>query len=389
MTQAMNAIFANRVFTGAEMLPGRFVCIADGRIIGIEQTRPVGVPVLTLADDVVLSPGFVDLQVNGGGGVLFNDCMDAGGLAHIAAAHRKSGTTSILPTVISGCREQLRTAMRVVAAAIEAGVPGIIGVHLEGPFLNPERRGIHPAASIAVMSEADLDLLCAPFPGALLITLAPEMVPPEAIGRLVRAGRIVFAGHTNAGFAQAEDALDQGLSGFTHLFNAMSQLSVREPGAVGAALTDQRAHAGIILDGLHVHPAAARLALASMGPERLFLVSDAMATAGSDVTEFDFDGRRIRLVDGKLTDAAGTLAGAHLTMANAVSNSVNRLGCGLADALRMATSTPADCIGQPVGCIKLGYSADMVALDAKLRPIQVWTRGKQVLTDRPDIPGNR
>lgn len=385
----MNAIFASQVFTGTEMLPSQFVCIADGRIAGIEKTQPVGVPVLILADDVVLSPGFVDLQVNGGGGVLFNDCMDADGLARIAAAHRNSGTTSILPTLISGCREQLRTAMQVVAAAIDAGVPGIIGLHLEGPFLNPERRGIHPAASIVAMSEADLALLCEPFPGALLITLAPEMVPPGAIERLVGAGRIVFAGHTNTRFAQAQAALDQGLSGFTHLFNAMSQLTVREPGAVGAALTDRRAQAGIILDGLHVHPAAARLALASMGPERLFLVSDAMATAGSDVTEFDFHGRRIRLVDGRLTDVAGTLAGAHLTMAEAVRNSVKLLDCGLTDALHMATSTPAKCISQSIGHIKLGYKADLVALDAKLRPIQVWNGGKQVLTDRPDSPGNR
>jgi N-acetylglucosamine-6-phosphate deacetylase len=386
---AVKAIFARRMFTGTEMLSDRFVCISDGRIAAIEETRPAATPVLSLAEDVVLSPGFVDLQVNGGGGVLFNDCMDVDALARMAAAHRRWGTTSILPTVISGSREQLRTAMRTVAAAIGDGMPGIVGLHLEGPFLNPERRGIHPAASIIAMSEADLDLLCEPFPGVLLITLAPEMVPPGAIERLVEAGRIVFAGHTQAGFVQCEAALDQGLSGFTHLFNAMSQLTVREPGAVGAALTDGRAYAGIILDGLHVHPATARIALASIGPEQLFMVSDAMATAGSDITEFEFDFRRIRLVNGKLTDDAGTLAGAHLTIAEAVGNSLKLLGCELADALRMATSTPATCIGQPIGHIKVGYRANLVALDAKLRPVHVWTGGKQVLADRPGIPGDR
>ena len=366
------------------MLTDRFVLIADQSIAGIEKTRPADMPVLYLADDVVLSPGFVDLQVNGGGSVLFNDAMDAAGLARICAAHQRAGTTSILPTVISGSREQLRTAMAVVAAAIHAGSEGIIGLHLEGPFLNPDRRGIHPAASIARMSEADMALLCEPFPGKLLITLAPERVPAGAIARLTASGRIVFAGHTMASFAQARAALEEGLAGFTHLFNAMSQLTAREPGAVGAALTDRRARAGIILDGLHVHPAAAQLALAAMGPERLFLVSDAMATvgatAGADIAGFSFDGKRIRLADNRLTDDAGTLAGAHLTMAEAVRNAVGLLGCGLEDALRMATSTPASCVrlGERIGHIGPGYAADMVALDADLRPAGVWAAGRTI-----------
>jgi N-acetylglucosamine-6-phosphate deacetylase len=375
MTLVEHAISAHQVFTGTEMLSDRYVRICDGTIAAIEESRPAGLAVLTLARDVVLSPGFVDLQVNGGGGILFNDCMDAAGLACIAAAHRQSGTTSILPTVISGSREQLRTAMRVVATAMAEDVPGIIGLHLEGPFLNPERRGIHPSASILSMSEADLDLLCEPFPGVLAITLAPEMVPPGAIKRLVEAGRIVFAGHTAASFAQCEAAMEEGLSGFTHLFNAMSQLTVREPGAVGAALTDSQAYAGIILDGLHVHPATAALALASMGPGRLFLVSDAMATTGSEITEFGFDSRRIKLVDGKLTDASGTLAGAHLTMAQAVRNSVELLGCEPADALRMATSTPAGALGAAAGHIRIGATANLVALDTNFEPTKIWVRG--------------
>ena len=375
-----HAIFARRVFTGRAMLTDQFVAIEGRTIAAVAAVRPAGLPLRWLDDGWVLAPGFVDLQVNGGGGVLFNGAMDAAGLAQIAAAHLRAGTTSILPTVISGSRRQLQAAMAVVGQAIQAGSAGIIGLHLEGPFLNPDRRGIHPAASIAALTGADMEVLCDDFAGKLLVTLAPERVPAGSIARLTAAGRIVFAGHTAASFAQSEAALDEGLAGFTHLFNAMSQLTPREPGAVGAALTDGRACAGIILDGLHVHPVAARLALAAMGPGRLFFVSDAMATIGADIAEFDFDARRIRLIDGKLTDAAGTLAGAHLTLADAVRNGVRLLQCSLDDALRMATSTPAACIGlaDRIGHIRPGYTADLVALDADLRPSAVWTAGRAV-----------
>ncbi len=382
---AEHAIFASRVFTGTAMLTDRFVTIAGKAITEIREHAPPGLAVLRLPEHAVLSPGFVDLQVNGGGGVLFNDAIDAAGLARIATAHLLSGTTSILPTLISGSRDQLRAAMTVAAAAIRSGCGGIAGLHLEGPFLAPERRGIHPAAAMTALSDADLESLCADFPAPLLITLAPERAPAGAVARLAASGRIVFAGHTAASFAEATDALDAGLTGFTHLFNAMSQLTVREPGAVGAALTDKRAHAGIILDGLHVHPAAARLALTAMGPERLFLVSDAMPTVGADIAEFSFDGRRIRLRDSRLTDDAGTLAGAHLTMAQAVRNAVRLLPCGLADALRMATSTPAAVIGlgHRIGHIGPGFAADLVVLDADLQPAGVWYQGQAVPISAP------
>ncbi len=375
-----HAIFARRVFTGRAMLTDQFVGIEGRTIAAVATVRPAGLPLRWLDDGWVLAPGFVDLQVNGGGGVLFNGAMDPAGLARIAAAHLRAGTTSILPTVISGSRRQLQAAMAVVGQAIQAESAGIIGLHLEGPFLNPDRRGIHPAASIAALTGADMEVLCGDFAGKLLVTLAPERVPAGSIARLTAAGRIVFAGHTAASFSQSEAALDEGLAGFTHLFNAMSQLTPREPGAVGAALIDGRACASIILDGLHVHPAAARLALAAMGPGRLFFVSDAMATIGADIAEFDFDARRIRLIDGKLTDAAGTLAGAHLTLADAVRNGVRLLQCSLDDALRMATSTPAACIGlaDRIGHIRPGYTADLVALDADLRPSAVWTAGRAV-----------
>jgi len=380
----MHAIFAHRVFTGTTMLTDRFVTIEGTTISDITEKPPARLPVVHLPAEAILSPGFVDLQVNGGGGVLFNDSINPAGLARIVGAHRLAGTTSILPTLISGSRDQLHAAMAVVAAAIQDGVGGIVGLHLEGPFLAPERRGIHPIASITALSTADLDLLCGDFPGRLLLTLAPERAPPGAIARLVAAGRIVFAGHTQASFAQTVDALDAGLTGFTHLFNAMSPLTTREPGAVGAALTDKRAFAGIILDGLHVHPATSRLALAAMGPERLFLVSDAMPTVGADSVEFCFGGKHIRLQDGRLTDDAGTLAGAHLTLAEAVANAKKLLGCAVEDALRMATATPAAAIGMgdSTGHIGPGYRADMVALGDDLRPIQVWHSGQALCLAR-------
>jgi N-acetylglucosamine-6-phosphate deacetylase len=381
MTEAAHhAIFARRLFAGRAMLADRFVTIADTTILSVSEVEPPGLPVLQLAADCVLSPGFVDLQVNGGGGILFNDRLDATGLSRIAEAHRRTGTTSMLATLISGSRRQLREALEIVGAAIRAECPGIVGLHLEGPFLAAERRGIHPAASVEAMTPDDLDPLCGDFPGPLLVTLAPERALGGAIQRLTTSGRIVFAGHTAASFVELQVALDEGLAGFTHLFNAMSQMTAREPGAIGAALTDARARAGIILDGLHVHPALARLALAAMGPERLFLVSDAMPTVGSDTTEFHFDGKRIRLVDGRLADEQGTLAGAHLTMAEAVGNAVRLLGCGLEDALRMATSTPASVIGlgDRIGHVGVGYRADMVALDTDLQPIKVWASGRAI-----------
>jgi N-acetylglucosamine-6-phosphate deacetylase len=375
-----HAIIASRVFTGTEMLRDRAVVIESGMVAAVLPQPPEGVPCIRLAQDRLLAPGFVDLQVNGGGGVLFNDSIDAEGLGQIAAAHRSRGTTSILPTLISGTRAQLRQAMETAAAAIAAGLPGIVGLHLEGPFLNPARRGIHPAKAIVTPTEADLRRLAGAFPAPLLLTLAPEMLPLAAIARLAAAGRIVFAGHTEASAEQAMAALDAGITGFTHLFNAMSQLSARAPGAVGAALAHPAARAGIILDGHHVHPAAARAALASMGPERLFLVSDAMPTAGSSIEEFQLGDTRIRLLDGRLVDAAGTLAGAHLTLDAAVRNAVRLLGCPVADALRMATSTPATGIGlgSTIGHIRPGCRADLVALDGELCPVAVWAGGMRM-----------
>jgi N-acetylglucosamine-6-phosphate deacetylase len=327
----------------------------------------------------VLAPGFIDLQVNGGGGVLFNDAPDAATLRRIASAHAHAGTTAILPTLISGTRRQLHAALAAVRAALAAGVAGIAGLHLEGPFIAPARRGIHPADAVTAMTDDDLNFLTESFPAPLLITLAPDVVPGGRIRRLVSAGAIVFAGHTDATYGEAIAGFEAGISGVTHLYNAMSGFVPRAPGMVGAALDRAAVFAGIIVDGHHSHYASVRIAFAAKGPDALFLVTDAMATTASDSTGFVLNGECIHLHEGKLVNDAGTLAGAHLTMADAVRNAVCRAGLPLEAALRMATHTPARAIGlADRGRIAPGCLADFVVLDPELRVAAVWQHGMRL-----------
>lgn len=373
----MSTIRAARLFDGTRFLDARDVVLEGGRIAAV---RPAGGgSASALPEGAILVPGFVDLQVNGGGGLMLQDEPSAERMRHIAHAHARAGSTTIMPTLISGTREVMAATLAAARAALEAGTPGVAGVHLEGPFISIARRGIHPAAQMTVPGEQDIAALCAPFPGRLLVTLAPEMVAPAIVARLVAAGVIVFAGHTDGTFEQVSAGLDAGISGFTHLYNAMSPLTGRAPGAVGAALDHPSARAGIIADGLHVHAASIRVALRCLGPERLFLVSDAMATAASEATQFEVYGITITLRDGRLTDANGTLAGAHLTMGEAVATAVRDIGIPLDDALRMATATPADTIGRKdIGRIARGASGDLVALDRKLAVAAVWQGGERI-----------
>ena len=373
----MKTLRAPRLFDGERFHDAADVVLDGGRIAAI---RPAGSgPADTLPDGCVLAPGFIDLQVNGGGGVMLNDDPTPETLRRIARAHARAGTTTLLPTLISGTRPLLAATLGAARAALADGVPGVAGLHLEGPFLAPARRGIHPLAAMTTPTEADLALLCAPFPGHLLVTLAPDVVPPDTVARLVAAGVIVFAGHTDGTFEQIQAGLAAGIAGFTHLYNAMSPLAVRAPGAVGAALDSGSARAGIIADGLHVHAAAIRVALRCLGPARLFLVSDAMATAASDVTSFELYGQTITLTDGRLTNQGGTLAGAHLTMAEAVQTAIRDIGLLPEDALRMATRTPAEALGRSdIGRLARGARADLVMLDPSWRPAAVWQTGERL-----------
>ena len=375
----MIALRAARLFDGRHEHADAVLLIEDGRIRGITADAPPGVPVEELHEDAILAPGFIDLQVNGGGGIMFNDETSADGLAHIAAAHARAGTTSILPTLISTDRAHMARALEAVREALANDVPGIAGLHLEGPFITSARRGIHPLDKVATFTPHDLDMLRAAFPAPMLVTLAPDMVAADDIAALVAAGIVVFAGHTDASWEQARAGFAAGIRGATHLFNAMSPMMGRTPGMVGAVLDDGHAYAGIIVDGHHVHAAALRIALNALGAERLFLVSDAMATAASEVTGFMLAGERISLHDGKLTNDHDTLAGAHLTMAEAVRNLVAMTGTDWTTALRMATATPAECIGMnDRGVIALGARADLVVLDDDLQVLEVWQEGRRI-----------
>jgi N-acetylglucosamine-6-phosphate deacetylase len=376
-----HAVAAARLFTGEAMLTDHAVLIEAGRVLDVVPTPGVAANAERLADDVVLAPGFIDAQVNGGGGVLFNDSPDLPTLRRIVRAHRRFGTTALLPTLITDTDDKLRQAVATVAAALADGEPGIAGLHLEGPFLNPARRGVHRAEFIRAPTDADIDFLCAEAPRPLLLTLAPEIVSNETISRLCRAGVTLSIGHSDATYEQARAALGSGARGFTHLFNAMPPPSGRAPGPVGAALDDPRAYAGIIADGHHVHPASLRIALRALMARRTMLVTDAMASVGAEMSSFVLQGRRIAVTDGRLTAEDGTLAGAHLDMASAVRNALALLGASLADALRMASATPADFLGiaGTRGRLLAGHAADMVAITDAIDVRAIWIAGAPAL----------
>ncbi len=377
MTQ--QAILAPVIFDGTRLRREQAVIVEDGHIGAIipPSEVPPSYPIVRPAGACYLAPGLIDLQVNGGGGILFNDALTLGGLTRIAAAHRALGTSYLQPTVMSGSTQEIGAALDAVRTAIARGISGIFGLHVEGPFFNPRRRGIHPAGAIRPMSAADLDLLTTPFPGRLMLTLAPETVPDAALRRLAAAGVVLLAGHTEATPEEIVRARAAGLAGFTHLFNAMPPIAARVPGPAGAALAERESFASVIVDGLHVHPDALRLAVAAKGTARIFLVSDAMPTVGSALTEFRVGGTLIRLSEGRLTDEKGTLGGAHLSLAEAVRNAHHVLGLAPEEALRMATGTPAAClgVGDRLGRIAPGARADLTLLDASLNLLGTWYGG--------------
>jgi N-acetylglucosamine-6-phosphate deacetylase len=309
--------------------------------------------------------------------VLFNDAPTVETIAAIGAAHRPYGTTGFLPTLISDDLAVVDRAMRAAEDAIQAGVPGVLGVHIEGPFLNVKRKGIHDPSKFRVIDEAALALLASLKVGKTLVTLAPETTTPEMIRRLTEAGVIVAAGHTNAAYATMRKALAAGLTGFTHLFNAMSPLASREPGVVGAALESQTAWCGLIVDGRHVDPAVLRIALRTRPLDRFMLVTDAMPTVGLVDKSFDLQGRHIRVVDGVCVDDHGTLAGSDLDMAGAVRNAMAMMGLSLAQAVAMASASPAAFLGltRQRGTLAPGQAADLVLLDDQLNVQRTWING--------------
>ncbi|MGC2785287.1 MAG: N-acetylglucosamine-6-phosphate deacetylase [Roseiarcus sp.] len=327
----------------------------------------------------ILSPGFIDWQINGGGGVLFNANPTVEGIAAIAAAHRRAGVTAFLPTVVTDAPRVLTQAL---AAAREARkrVPGALGIHVEGPFIDVRRKGVHPPEFIRAMKEEDADALIAGRAGVMVVTLAPASVPLDFVRRLAKAGIIVSLGHSDASAEEAQAVFDAGASAATHLYNAMSQLSSRAPGVVGATLTDPRIICGLIADGEHAHALAYRVALAAKGPRGVALVSDAMPPAAGGPDVFELQGRRMTRVGAKLVAEDGTLAGAAITMRDALDYLVNVLKVPLADALTMATLTPARLlrVDDRIGQLKPGHRADLVHLTDDLQVAEVWTGARRL-----------
>jgi N-acetylglucosamine-6-phosphate deacetylase len=378
------ALINGRVLRDEGFVSGLAVLIEGTRIVDVlprEDARVRAADAHDLRGNLLL-PGFIDTQVNGGGGVLFNDIPSVDAIRTIGEAHRKFGTTGFLPTLISDDLHVIESALAAVRAALSpangaACVPGLLGVHIEGPFLNPERKGVHDATKLRSLDAAAIELLAAPTGGRTMVTLAPEMTTPESIRALTRAGIVVSAGHTNATSAQVRAALDAGLRGFTHLFNAMSQLGSREPGVVGAALDDEQSWCGLIVDGIHVDPLTLRLALRCKRHDRFMLVSDAMSNIGNGNHDFQIQGKTIRVRDGRLIDEDGTLAGANLTMAGAVVNAVQLLGIDPAGAVRMASTNPAAFLGfeHELGRIAAGLRASLVVVDDRFEVLETWIDG--------------
>jgi N-acetylglucosamine-6-phosphate deacetylase len=351
--------------------------IDAGRIVAIVAVAdvPQGIKQHQLDGDMLL-PGFIDTQVNGGGGVLLNDDPTVDGIATIASAHRRFGTTGFLPTLISDDLSVVATAIAAVDAAITQGVPGVLGIHIEGPFLNERKRGIHDAGKFRTLDAAAIDLLSSLKHGKTLVTLAPELAAPGVVAELVKRGVIVAAGHTLATYEQMEVAIDEGLSGVTHLFNVMSQMESRAPGVVGAAMLGGLT-CGMIVDGHHVHPASLRAAFRAVGPERLMLVTDAMPTVGASLKSFILNGQMIVARDGACYAPDGTLAGSDLDMAQALRNAATMMGADVQTASQMASATPAAFLGlsRECGALAPGLRADIVHLSDDLMPLGTWIAG--------------
>jgi N-acetylglucosamine-6-phosphate deacetylase len=370
-------IAAPQLFDGTSLRGASLVTVSGGLIESVSFGQVASPATVSLPADAILAPGFIDIQVNGGGGVLLNDEPTEEGVRRIVEAHCRTGTTGSLPTLISDCTEVIERLAEAAPASVQ--IPGVLGLHLEGPALNKARKGIHLESAIRAPSPRDLAAMqsigsC----GRSVVTVAPECVPPSLLDSLIEAGFRISAGHSEATAMQIRQSADGGLTGVTHLFNAMSQLSAREPGMVGAALDDERLFAGIICDGIHVDPVSLRIAMRCKGRNRLMLVTDAMPLIGTDQTDFLLQGRRITLQGDRLSGPDGTLAGAHLTMMQAVHRAVALLGLTLADALTMASRTPAAFLGleAELGAIAPGYRADLVAFNSNFDVINTWVGGR-------------
>ena len=373
------ALVNGRILAGDGVVSGRTLLLSGSRIEALVDpgdSRCRGAAIVDIEGQLLL-PGFVDVQVNGGGGVLFNDDPSPESIRALGAAHRRFGTTGFMPTLISDDLQTIGRAIDAVQWALDGGMPGVLGIHIEGPFLNSARRGVHDSKHLRQLDAGLVSLLSRLRAGKTVVTLAPEMTTPEIIAKLTAAGVLVSAGHSEASYGETAAAIAHGLRGFTHLFNAMARLEPRDPGIVGAALYDENTWCGIIVDGHHVDPVMLKLALRCKRHDRFMLVTDGMPPVGSDQPSFVLQGRTIRVVDGICRDENGTLAGTALDMAAAVRNSVSLLGLGIAEAARMASQYPAEFLGlgHELGCIAPGYRANLVQMDDEFKVRKTWIEG--------------
>ena len=373
------ALINGRVLAEGRITEGQAVLVEAGLIKALVPARDPSLASVRQRDleGGLLLPGFNDVQVNGGDGVLFNDAPTVESIRKIGAAHRRFGTTGFLPTLISDDLHAVHAAIEATRQALEERVPGLLGVHIEGPFLNVKRKGIHDASKFRVIDDEAFSLLTSLGAGRTLVTLAPEKTSPRMIRRLADAGVVVSAGHTNGSYKTLRAALDSGLTGFTHLFNAMSPLTSRRPGAVGAALEDQASWCGVIVDGRHVDPVVLRIALRCKPLDRFMLITDAMPSVGMTHKAFDLQGRHITVQDGVCLDQDGTLAGSDLDMAGAVRNAIQLLGLDLPQAVRMASHTPAAFLrlDGELGEIAAGRRANLVLADDDMTIRDTWIDG--------------
>lgn len=374
--QALSSfVWAKRLYDGSSPRPqeNTLVAIENGRIRSVRENAEPG----DALQAEVLSPGFIDIQINGANDVQFNDDPSVSAIEKIAIGARDGGTAHLLPTFITAPDRDYLAALEAVRDAMARKVSGILGVHLEGPFLSPKRPGVHPPECIRMLDEQDAETLVADWPGVRLVTLAPEEAAPGTIKRLCDAGVVVFVGHSAATSDDMDRARAEGLSGATHLFNAMSQITVRDPGVAGSIISSPDLFAGIIADGLHVHPKNLDLARRMMAG-RLCLVTDAMKTLAGTVDAFELFDRTVHKQVNRLTDANGTLAGAHLAMDEAVRNMIRLTGASEGEALMMASTNAASAIGVEgeLGQIKPGYRASMTLLTGGLEATGVIVDGQ-------------
>ena len=372
------ALIGAKVFDGISMLDGVAV-IVEGSIIADvlpSSSLPRGIEIQELKGGI-LSAGFIDVQVNGGGGALMNDNPTIETVKRVAEAHRKFGTTGLLPTVITDDQKVINQAVGAVQDAISNHVLGVLGIHLEGPFLDVARKGAHPTNFIRAMTQRDVQHIAAIDCGSVMLTLAPNRVPAQFIAELTQRGVLISLGHAEATVKEVQEALGAGARAFTHIYNAMSQLNGREPGMVGACLSDSGSYCGVIVDGLHVDDVALKVLFAAKAKNRIMLITDAMPPAAGGPDSFKLQGRMAHRVGNRLQLSDGTLAGSIVTMDEAVRRSI-QLGVRLEDALRMASLVPAHFLRKEneLGRIAKGFIASLVHLSDDLHVNKTWIDGQ-------------